>query len=71
MRFGNAGESLALVALLWKAHGVGFHCRPEITLPQGLVCQGLPPSMIAADPLVHFLEYVVPFFKVDTLQKRG
>ena len=33
--------------------------------------QGLPPRMIAANPLEYLLEYVVPFFKVDTLQKRG
>ena len=27
--------------------------------------------MVAADPLVNLLKYVVPFYKVDTLQERG
>ena len=71
MRSGNARESLALVALPREVHGVGLHCQPEISLPQGLICQGLPPNVIAVNPLVDFLEYVVPFFKVNTLQKRG
>ena len=71
MRYGNARESLALVALPCKIHGVGLHRRPEISLPQGLVGQGLPPSMIAANPLMYFLEYILPFFEVYTLQKWG
>ena len=71
MRFGNARESLALVALPCEVHGISLHYRLEISLPQGLVGQGLPSSMIATDPLVYLLEYVVPFFEVDTLQKRG
>ena len=71
MQPGNAGEFLALVAFSCEVHGISFHRRPEISLPQGLVYQGLPPNVIVADPLVDFLEYVVSFFKVDTLQKRG
>ena len=71
MRSRNAGESLAFVALPSEVHAVGLHCWPKISLPQGLVFQGLPLSMIATNPLVDFLEYVVPFFKVDTLKKRG
>ena len=67
MRSGDARESLALVALHCEVHGVGFHRWPEISFPQGLVGQGLPPSVIAADPFIYLLEYVVPFFKVDTL----
>ena len=66
---GNVRESLVLVALPYEVHGVGLHFRPKISLPQCLVGQGLLPSVIAADPLMYFLEYVVPFFEVDTLQE--
>ena len=52
-------------------NGISVHHRPEISLPQGLVSQGLPPSVIAADPLMDLSMYVVPFLEVDTLQKRG
>ena len=31
----------------------------------------MPPSVVAADSLVDLLEYVVPLFKVDTLQEWG
>ena len=31
----------------------------------------LPPSMVAIDPFVDLPKYVVPFFKVDTLQEWG
>ena len=68
---GNAGESLALVTLPCEVCGIGLHRRLEISLSWGLMGQGLPLSMIAADVLVHLLDYVVSFFKVNILQKRG
>ena len=54
-------KSMALVFILGQKY-------PYLRV---LYARDYPPSVIVADPLVDFLDYVVPFLKVDTLQKRG
>ena len=38
---------------------------------KALWARDCPPSMVTADSLVYLLKYVVPLFKVDTLQEWG
>ena len=45
-----------------QLHGVLEHCRPIISLSQGLCCQGPGSDMVAINAFMHLSEHVIRFF---------
>ena len=43
-------------------HGIFEHCRPIISLSQGLCCQGLGSEMVATDTFMHLSEHIIGVF---------
>ena len=58
----DLGVLLADLAFFNQFHGVFEHCRPIISLSQGLCCQGPSIDMVAINTFMHLFEHVVGVF---------
>ena len=58
----DLGMLLTDLAFSNQLHGVFEHCRPIISLSQGLCCQGPGSDMIAIDAFMHLSEHVIGVF---------
>ena len=45
-----------------QLHGIFEHCKPIISLSQGLCCQGPGSDMVATDALMHLSKHVIGVF---------
>ena len=53
---------LADLAFFNQLRGVFEHCRPIISLSQGLCCQGLGSDMVATDTFMHLSKHIIGVF---------
>ena len=59
---GDLGMLLTDVAFSNQLHGIFEHCKPIISLSQGLCCQGPGSNMVATDALMHLSKHVIGVF---------
>ena len=56
------GMLLTDLAFFNQLHGVFEHCRPIISLSQGLCCQGPRSDMVSTDTFMHLSKHVIGVF---------
>ena len=50
------------LAFFNQLHGFFEHCRPIISMSQGLCCQGLGSDMVATDTFMYLSEHIIGVF---------
>ena len=58
----DLGMLLTDLAFFNQLRGIFEHCRPIISLSQGLFCQGLGSDMVVVDTFMHLFEHVIGAF---------
>ena len=58
----DLGMLLTDLAFFNQLCGVFEHCKPMLSMSQGLCCQGLGSDMVATDTFMHLYEHVIGVF---------